>query len=191
VRRLLNRNPIRIGRCSYRIVATLGIAALACCTVAKGQSSDSSIILKIEGTVEKPLSLTLPDLKSMPHQTLKVTNPHTHQEEVYDGVPLIDLLKLAGIPSGENLRGAAMATFIIAEASDGYRVAFSLAELDPGIGDAGVLVADSLSGKPLDAKLGPLRLVVPRDKRPARWVRMLTALHVATVPKAEKQTTKR
>jgi len=127
----------------------------------------------------------------MPHQTLKVTNPHTHQEEVYDGVPLIDLLKLAGIPSGENLRGAAMATFIIAEASDGYRVAFSLAELDPGIGDAGVLVADSLSGKPLDAKLGPLRLVVPRDKRPARWVRMLTALHVATVPKAEKQTTKR
>jgi DMSO/TMAO reductase YedYZ molybdopterin-dependent catalytic subunit len=67
---------------------------------------------------------------------------------------------------------------LVAEASDGYRVAFALAELDPGTGDTQVLLAHRMNGAALDGEVGPLRLVVPKDKRPARWIRQLSTLHV-------------
>jgi hypothetical protein len=60
-----------------------------------------------------------------------------------------------------------METYVIAEAEDGYRVVFSLAELDSGILESEVLVADTMDGAPLAGKLGPLRLVAPHEKRPA------------------------
>jgi hypothetical protein len=96
---------------------------------------------------------------------------------------LADLLKLAGAPSGDKLRGPALATYVLVEAADGYRVVFSLAELDPGIQDSNVLVADKLDGYPLDDKLGPLRIVAPLDKRTARWVRMTQEIRVVSLPK--------
>jgi hypothetical protein len=74
-----------------------------------------------------------------------------------------------------------MATYVLVEAEDGYRVVFSLAELDSGILDSDVLVADTKDGAPMDAKLGPFRLVAPHDKRPARWVRMVKRV-TAVVP---------
>ena len=92
------------------------------------------------------------------------------------------MLKLAGSAQGEHLRGAAMATYVLVEAADGYRVVFSLAELDPGIQDSNVLVADKVDGHALDSKVGPLRLVAPLDKRPARWVRMVQSIRVITAP---------
>src|SRR6516165_10234411 len=63
-----------------------------------------------------------------------------------------------------------------------YRVAFSIAELDSGIVDSDVMVADTLDGAPLPPKQGPLRIVAPREKRAARWVRMLKSITVVIVP---------
>jgi len=37
---------------------------------------------------------------------------------------------------------------------------------------------DTVNGKALGAEQGPLRLVVPGDKRQGRWVRMLKAITV-------------
>jgi hypothetical protein len=70
-----------------------------------------------------------------------------------------------------------MTSYVVAEAQDGYHVVFALAELDSGFLDSQVLVADTLDGAPLGAKLGPFRLV---EKRPARWVRMLQTITVIT-----------
>jgi hypothetical protein len=114
----------------------------------------------------------------MPRTTISVVNPHDKKTEVYEGVLLTELLKRAGVPQGEQLKGAAMNISVIAEASDNYHAVFSLAELDAGIGDAEVLVADTLDGAAIGGDLGPLRLVAPHDKRPARWVRMLKAITV-------------
>jgi len=75
-------------------------------------------------------------LRAMPRKTLKVTNPHEGKEETYEGVLLSDLLKRAGVASGKDLRGAALATYILAEASDGYRVVFSIGEIDPDVHDS-------------------------------------------------------
>jgi hypothetical protein len=67
---------------------------------------------------------------------------------------------------------------VIIEAADGYKVAFALAELDSAFTSSKAILADKRDGKPLSAKEGPFRIVVPSDKRPARWVRQVTALRV-------------
>jgi DMSO/TMAO reductase YedYZ molybdopterin-dependent catalytic subunit len=134
--------------------------------------------LKIDGAVSMPLTLTIADLKRMPRTTLHVMNPHEKKDEVYEGVLLEDLLQKAGVPHGEKLGGRLMTTYVIAEGEDGYKVVFSLAELDSGFLDSQVLVADTMDGASIGPKQGPLRLVAPRDKRPARWVRMLKSITV-------------
>ncbi len=163
------------------IFAALTMAALlsgrAC-----AQTPASAAELKIVGGVPSPLIVTAADLQKMPRKTLKVVNPHNKKTEIYEGVPLEELLRRAGVPQGEQLRGPAMATYVVAEAGDRYRVVFSLAELDSGIVDGDVLVADTMDGAPLGANEGPFRLVAPHEKRPARWVRMLKSITVVLLP---------
>jgi hypothetical protein len=74
-----------------------------------------------------------------------------------------------------------MALCVLASAADSYHAVFSLAELDASIGGETVLVADTVDGQPIPTGQGPLRLVVPSDKRPARWVRMVQSLTVISV----------
>lgn len=146
--------------------------------LARAQSATTSAQLKIIGAVSTPLTLTAADLKKMPRKTLPVMNPHNKKTEVYEGVPLEELLGRAGVPQHEQLRGQAMATYVVAEAEDGYKVVFSLAELDSGILDSDVIVADTMDGAALAAKEGPFKIVAPHEKRPARWVRMLKSIAV-------------
>ena len=161
------------------LVILLG-QVFATASAALAQAAAAAPELRIGGAVPTPLVLTLGDLKKMPRKTLSVLNPHDQKKETYEGVLLEDLLQRAGVAHGEHLRGAAMATYVIAEADDGYRVVFSLAELDSGIVDSEVIVADTMDGAPLAAKQGPFRLVAPHEKRPARWVRMLKSITVIT-----------
>jgi DMSO/TMAO reductase YedYZ molybdopterin-dependent catalytic subunit len=163
--------------------ATTPAAATTASSDAKTTSPETRVVLEIKGDVAKPLSLSVQDLRAMPRKTLKVTNSHEGTEDTYEGVLLSDLLKRAGVASGKDLRGAALATYVVAEASDGYRVVFSIGEIDPDVHDSEIIVADSINGAvAMGANLGPLRLVVPHDKRPARWVRMLQSLTVVKVP---------
>ena len=104
--------------------------------VAVAQTAPAAAELKIGGAVSTPLVLTLADLKNMPRKKLTVVNPHDKKTEAYEGVLLEELLRKAGVPQGENLRGPSMASYVLAEAADGYREVFSLAELDSGILDS-------------------------------------------------------
>lgn len=96
-----------------------------------------------------------------------------------EGVWLGDLLARAGVPTGDAVRGPALATMVVAEAADGYRVVFSLGEIT--LGKTSVLVADRCDGKPLTDADGPMRLVVPGDTRGARSVRQLRSLSTQVV----------
>ena len=142
------------------------------------QTTSGTGELRVTGDVSAPLSLTVSDLKRMTRKTVSVVNPHEKKTETYEGVLLEEILRKAGVPQGEQLRGSAMATYVVAEAEDGYRVVFSLPELDSGILESDVIVADTMDGAPLAAKQGPFRLVAPHEKRPARWVRMLKSITV-------------
>src|ERR1700674_869554 len=167
----------------YRAYISLLVAGilgqfLTTCPTALAQSGTAAAELHIGGEVPTPLVLTIADLKKMPRKTLSVVNSHDKKTETYEGVLLEELLQRAGVAHGEHLRGASMATYVVAEAEDGYRVIFSLAELDSGILDSDVIVADTMDGAPLGAKQGPFRVVAPHEKRPARWVRMLKSITV-------------
>lgn len=144
----------------------------------KAQQQATPLLLEISGDVARPRTYHELDLKQLPHTSVTATNIHDKKTATYSGVPLRDLLREAGVPSGEKLRGKAMSTVIVIGASDGYQVTFSIAELDQRIGNLQVLVADTEDGNPLPAPVGPLRLIVPSDKRPARWVRMVKTVRV-------------
>jgi len=163
----------------FTLVALFALAIGAKPTLAQNTPAvPARAELRVGGEVTTPLVLTADDLKKMPRKTLSVTNPHSQKKETYEGVPIGEILHKAGAAGGEHLRGAAMAMYVLAEASDNYRVVFSLAELDSGILDSEIIVADTLDGAPLSEKEGPFKLVAPHEKRPARWIRMLKSLTV-------------
>ena len=141
----------------------------------------AAMALLIEGAPPvKPLRFSAADITTLPHvpATLTAHGVTTRCE----GVSLATLLARAGLPSGEALRGPALSLAVVAIASDGYAVPFTLGELDPALGNAAAVVADRCDGKPLDANVGPLRLVIPGETRPARSVRQLERLLVVQLP---------
>jgi DMSO/TMAO reductase YedYZ molybdopterin-dependent catalytic subunit len=139
-------------------------------------------VLKVTGDVQTPISVSVDELKAMPRKRVEVKD-EAGKAATYDGVLVGEILKRAGAKLGPDMRGSAMTTYVLASASDGYQVVFSLAELDPAFSGSEVIVADTVDGKPLVASQGPLRIVSPRDTRPARAVRMLERLDVVQLKK--------
>jgi hypothetical protein len=143
-----------------------------------GQQAPS---ISVTGSVKQPLTLTAADLGAMPRA--KATMDNNGIQTVYEGVLLSDILKKAGVPLGPGLRGAALAGYVLATASDGYQVVFSIGELDPDMTTAQYLLADTANEKPLFGENGSFRLVIPTDKRGARSVRLLTRIEVVQLKK--------
>jgi DMSO/TMAO reductase YedYZ molybdopterin-dependent catalytic subunit len=158
------------------------IAVLGCAVLAAQTAPNAEDKLAVDGDVPAPLTLTVADLAKMPREKATLAEMDG-SATAYEGVPLTEILKRAGIPFGKEMRGKALAGYLLAEARDGYQVVFSLGELDPGVGGTRAIVADQRDGKPLSAQQGPIRLVVSSDKRPARSVRMVERLHVVQLRK--------
>jgi DMSO/TMAO reductase YedYZ molybdopterin-dependent catalytic subunit len=144
-------------------------------------AQDGQQTAQVMGAVKQALTLSADDLAKMPRASVRTTN--NGMETVYEGVWLHEVLKRAGVPQGSELRGKALASYVLAEAQDGYQVVFSLGELAPAFIDNEILLADTAKGKPLFGAQGRFRLVVPKDKPGARSGRMLTKLEVVQVRK--------
>jgi hypothetical protein len=127
----------------------------------------------------KQAILTKADIEALPH--LKVTAGSAGDPATYEGVALRSVLEKGGIAFGETLRGKALASCLLVEAADGYRVVFALPELDPAFTDKQIDLVFLKDGKPLDGKQGPYRIVIPDEKRMARWVRQVTTLKIVDV----------
>jgi len=135
----------------------------------------------VTGDVAQPLSLSVTQLAAMPRATVSMVNNGI--TTIYEGVWLADVLKKAGLPSSGGMRGRALSGYVLAVASDGYQVLFSMGELDADLTDGQYLLADHADGKPLYGENGAFRLVVLKDKRGARSVRMLSTIHVVLLKK--------
>jgi DMSO/TMAO reductase YedYZ molybdopterin-dependent catalytic subunit len=133
--------------------------------------------LTIAGEVTKPLTLQSADLKALPHLELSAAD-RDGKEHRYAGIPLITLLTQAGASAGAALKGKNLTKYVVVKAADGYEVVFALAELDPDFSTRTILLADSIDGAPLTDGVGPYRVVVPGEKKPARWIRQVTAIEV-------------
>ena len=155
-----------------------GLMVLLAAPLAAQQSTSS---VAVTGAVTQSLSLSAADLAAMPRAT--ATTNSNGIETKYEGVWVSDVLKKAGAPLGGELRGAALSTYVIASATDGYQVVFSLGELDPDMTEGKFLLADKANGQALYGENGSFRLVIPNDKRGARSLRMLASLDVVQLKK--------
>ena len=150
--------------------ASIAFATLLACASVQAKEPATNISVALDAAT----------LAALPRQPVEAS---AHGQSLHcEGVELLALLRKAGAMPAEPLRGAQLARVVRVDARDGYRAAFSLAELDPSLGNAKVFVVDRCDGKPLDDKSGPLRLVAPAESRPARWVRQVQAITVLDAP---------
>jgi hypothetical protein len=127
------------------------------------------------------VTLNAPLLAGLPRITLSATDEGGHTD-TYAGVSLRDLLTKLGAPAGTAIRGKAMLAYIIVGATDNYHVLFTLPELDPSYTDHIVLIADTRNGTAIGPESGPYRLIVPFEKRQARWVKNATDITLTNAP---------
>lgn len=159
-------------------LSTIVLALLFFVTISQSlqaQTVAKEAVVKVEGEVLKTLSLSLSDFAKLKHvdATMKSREGVLQQ---YSGVPIFDLLQLAGVTVGKELKGENLTKYMLVRSSDGYEVVFSLAELDPSFTNRVVILADSKDGKPLADGVGPFRLVVPDENKPARSALEVTNL---------------
>lgn len=166
-------------RCSILVAAWAGLLCGQAQTppVAAGPAT-----LVVTGDIATPLALKAEDLAAMPREKASIPDQDGTQV-VYEGVTLREILKRASAPLGNQLRGNALTTYVLAKAHDGYQVVFTLGEIDAAFGNEKILVADKRDGKPLFEYQGPFRLVCPDDKAGARSVRMLETLEIVRLKK--------
>jgi DMSO/TMAO reductase YedYZ molybdopterin-dependent catalytic subunit len=159
------------------------VAALLAASLAAGLAGGVEALwaqtesVEVTGAVPAPRPLAIADLRALP-RTSVVVSERDGSPATYEGVELVEVLRAAGLDLGAALRGPVLGYVLVVEAADGYRAPFSLGEVDPELTGRTVLLADLRNGAPLEGDLGPLRLVVPDDRRPARWVRQVTAVRV-------------
>ena len=135
--------------------------------------------LTIQTESGKQVVLAKSDIESLPH--VMVTTHSADTPSTFEGVALKSVLEKAGVEFGQSMRGKRLASCVLVEAADGYRAVIALPEIDPGFTDKQVVLAYLQDGKPLDAKAGPYRIVIPDEKRMARWVRQVNTLKIVDV----------
>ena len=135
--------------------------------------------LSVQTQAGKQSVLGRSDIEALPR--IKVTTSASGTSSTFEGVSLHSVLEKAGVELGQTLKGKRMASCLLVEAADGYRVVIALPELDPAFTDKQVVLAFLKDGKPLDDKEGPYRIVIPDEKRMARWVRQVTTLKIVDV----------
>jgi hypothetical protein len=136
--------------------------------------------LTVQTDSGKQVVLSRADLEALPH--VKVTaSEHSSSPVNFEGVPLKSVLEKAGVAFGESMKGKRLTNCLLVEGADGYRAVIALPELDPAFTDKQTLLAFLRDGKPLGEKEGPYRIVIPDEKRMARWVRQVTTLKIVDV----------
>jgi DMSO/TMAO reductase YedYZ molybdopterin-dependent catalytic subunit len=167
------------------VIAALALVAFGIGSVLAAPAQESTAALVITNESGRETRLSADDLQAMPRIKAQVKG-RDGELATYEGVTLAQVLERAEVPLGKSLRGPRLASYLLVEATDGYRVVFALPELDPASTDQLVLLADRKDGQPLPAKEGPLRIVVPHEKQHARWIRQVVSMRIVSAPPAAK-----
>ncbi len=157
-------------------VATASRAAATRTTTA---TASNGVLLR--GLIEQGGTLTVAALQALPSETIQVTflsGTNTEQHS-YTGVHLYTVLNNAKLRvNNDRYKNDKLRKSIVATGSDNYEATIAWGEIDPDFGNAPILIAWAEDGKPLSGAGGPLRLVVPTDKRGGRYVSGLVTLDV-------------
>jgi hypothetical protein len=153
------------------------LAMFLALTLRAGIASCQQLTIRAEDG--KQTVLARADIEALPH--VKVTTAASGTSITFEGVSLKAGLERGGVGFGQTMKGKRLASCLLVEAGDGYRVVIALPELDEAFTDKQFVLAFLKDGKPLDDKEGPYRIVIPDEKRMARWVRQVTVLKIADV----------
>jgi hypothetical protein len=167
--------PTRFAFARWMLLAL--VPSLPACAA---HAADEATVIRVTIENGQPQRFDAASLAKLPQHEV---HAQAHDKSVAcQGPTLIDVLSAAGAPHGDQLRSGNLALYVRVSAADGYRAVFALAELDPGFREALPIVTGHCDGAPLDGHDGPFRLIVPDEKRPARWVRQVTAIDVLRSP---------
>jgi hypothetical protein len=164
------------------MLRNLILALLLVASSAAGAEAPAPV-LDVAGSTPA-LSLTRELLHRLPRVQIPAPANDHGPAASFEGVSLRDLLTEAKVPSGKEVRGKLLSWVVVVDAADGYRAVYALAELDPAFTDDRAFLVDMRDGKPLSSEEGPLRLVLPEEKRPARWIRQVSHIWVGPVDAA-------
>ena len=146
-------------------------SALVLAVACSAQADEPSLVL--HGIGDSVIKLTSADLQKLPSRTIHATPEHRSAAD-YKCTTVGEILTGSGLQMGKNIRGKRLGDYLRVRAADGYDVVFALPEIDPEFTDRLVLLCYLKDGAALPVDEGPLRIVIPEEKRPARWVRQVT-----------------
>lgn len=126
--------------------------------------SDKEPSLVVENRWEPPKTLSAGEIAKLPHVEIR------DKDRVYSGVLLSELFRLVDV-IWEGHCSPLLTCYVSAEASDGYRVLFSIPEIDPNQCHKKVALVDRLDGKRLPHADGPFAIVEEDATQRGRWVR--------------------
>jgi len=132
--------------------------------------------LKVTVAGRDTVVLTPAEVKALPRARATITVKG--QPVIYEGAVLHGALLKAGVVSGERLMGRYLNQIVVLRAADGFSSILSIAETDPVYRANPVILADTVNGKPLDAREGPYRVVVDGDLRNSRSPRGVVSVEV-------------
>lgn len=172
----------------HRLVLVLLIAPLACegtpRSAATGATGGPAVATLAVTGLPNARHLDVAALEALDAQD--VTWAHHGESHVYRCTSLFAILTWCGLEPGTGGPGAdprskhaGWRRVVCASASDGFDAVFSSAELSPDIGPSRVMVAWAVDGRPLGSSEGPLRLLVPTDKKGSRSIRGLVRVDVS------------
>jgi hypothetical protein len=149
----------------------LGLTSLQLLSVAALPNGPevASTVVQLSGAVTKPGSYDLNALT-----TEFTATSETVGSDTYTGVPLYTFLDPTSSNSANQI--------VVVQATDGYEVVLSLAELDPAFGGSLndlLPYADTSGNFPGD---GVARTIFPTDNAQGRWVSNVNSVDVSAVP---------
>ena len=126
--------------------------------------------LKVEGLVSRPIALNLDQVRALPSVTEEVEMHCIEgwsERAVWKGVPLSDVLRMAGMDE-------AKADRVVFVAAEGYDTSIMAKDaMRPGM-----ILAYEVNGEPLPKDLGfPLRLVA-KNKYGYKWIKWIEKIKV-------------
>src|ERR1700722_5245975 len=101
--------------------------------------------LTIQPEAGRQTAMSRADIEALPHS--KITTGAPDSPVAFDVVTLKSVLERAGV-TFDKLSGKRLASCLLVEAADGYRVVIALPELDPAFTDKQIYLAFLKNGKP-------------------------------------------
>lgn len=178
----MNAN-IRYGNLNASAKTAMALVWGLLLTAGAAQAGPSTEVSLTGSAITTPAVYGLAELQALPAitQTVNYTAAGVPQSRTYTGTSLWGIVNSAGVINNPAVNNDVLNKYVLATATDGYKVVFSMGELHPNFGNRPDLLAyaeivNGVSG-PITTD-GFARVTAPGDIRGGRYVSNLTSLDV-------------